>query len=702
MAFTFGFYNSMRGDRKYNADQVGALFDGLLNDGVYASIGEIFATVPGEGMSVVVKTGRAWFNRTWNENNSHMILTLSESNVLLPRFDAVVLEVDKRDNVRQNRILIVEGTPSANPVHPNLINNAEVGFFQHPLAYVKVDPNVITIAPDKIQIMVGTNECPFVTGILRLSSIDDLYQGWEYQFQEWWKGIKALLNENTVGRLQAQIDERVKYTDKVDVNNLSQILSDENNRWMTPASTKKAILNLANPIGSTALPGQQPSGVGSWAEYNGLYVQNMPENAVKALFKKKYGYFSNFYVYMNAGRPLCKAYDRKNGNEAILASAGDSGGRVLYLSNVNSGSLTVDTSIGQTDIDIGYLDGMLATLNPNGTLFFGNRSASLFSGSATSYGNFAPDNNRLVFYLEYPNNAYYDPVREFVTVSSNGVILNRTSLPLFDVVENSNTYHRSTGTSVFVPIRLENGHICAFTPSMREYVNGGNSADTYVYFSIFDTTTYGLSEVHINNTSGVTRLVCEALSKINEKYSSTFTVCPSTDYNSAFIGSKIVTNKNGGLSLSGYPYQSDQGRHMMAHRGGSTGAPNIRAVYMDISMGLAETLPPRGLLSGYTPGYSGLEGLWVACGNLYGSGHRDGSFGMIDADPNTGNIPTSGGYGTSLITKYRDSTPTMLTWATYGRSSSSNPYVTTLRIVLDDPSKVRVPYDPTGSVFRYA
>lgn len=703
MAFTFGFYNSMRGDRKYNADQVGALFDGLLNDGVYASIGEVFSTVPGEGMSVVVKTGRAWFNRTWNENNSHMILTLSESNVLLPRFDAVVLEVDKRDTVRQNRILIVEGTPSANPVHPNLINNAEVGFFQHPLAYVKVDPNVIAIAPDKIQIVVGTAQCPFVTGIIQTATIEALFQQWDYQFNQWWDGIKALLNENTVGQLQLQIDARVKYTDKVDVNNLNQILSDENNRWMTPASTKKAILNLANPIGSTALPGQQPSGVGSWAEYNGLYVQNMPENSVKALFKKKYGYFSNFYVYMHAGNPLRKAYDRKNGNEAILATAGDSGGRVLYLSNINSGSLTINTSIGQTDIDIGYLDGALATLNPNGTLFFGNRSASLFSGGAASMGNFAPDNNRLTFYLQYDSpGGYYESQFEFVTVSSDGVILNRTTLPRFDVVENSTTYHRSTGTTVFAPIRLENGHICAFTPSKRDYVNGGNSADTYVYFSIFDTTTYALSEVHINNTSGVTRLVCDALSKINEKYSNSFTVCPSTDYNSVYVGYKIVTNKNGGLSLAGYPYQSDQGRHMMAYRGGSTGAPNISGSWFDISMGLADTLPPKGLLSGYKPGYSGLEGLWVACGNLYGSGHKDGSFATIDADPNTGGIPTDGGYGTSLITKYRDSTPTMLTWATYGRSSSSQPYDRTLRIVLDDPTKVRVPYDPTGSVFRYA
>ena len=42
MAVTYGFYDSTGGDRKYNALQMGSIFDGIIQDGVYANIGNAF------------------------------------------------------------------------------------------------------------------------------------------------------------------------------------------------------------------------------------------------------------------------------------------------------------------------------------------------------------------------------------------------------------------------------------------------------------------------------------------------------------------------------------------------------------------------------------------------------------------------------------------------------------------------------------
>lgn len=39
MAFTYGFFNSLNGDRKYTAEQLSSIFDGLITDGVFDSIG---------------------------------------------------------------------------------------------------------------------------------------------------------------------------------------------------------------------------------------------------------------------------------------------------------------------------------------------------------------------------------------------------------------------------------------------------------------------------------------------------------------------------------------------------------------------------------------------------------------------------------------------------------------------------------------
>ena len=42
MSITSGFYNSYNGDRRYNAEQMSAIFDGIINDGVFSNIADAF------------------------------------------------------------------------------------------------------------------------------------------------------------------------------------------------------------------------------------------------------------------------------------------------------------------------------------------------------------------------------------------------------------------------------------------------------------------------------------------------------------------------------------------------------------------------------------------------------------------------------------------------------------------------------------
>ena len=77
MAITSGFFNSLSGDRKYDARQMGEMFDGLIEDGVFMSIGDALKTVLSSGMTVAVGTGRAWFLHTWTKNDSDQLITVS-------------------------------------------------------------------------------------------------------------------------------------------------------------------------------------------------------------------------------------------------------------------------------------------------------------------------------------------------------------------------------------------------------------------------------------------------------------------------------------------------------------------------------------------------------------------------------------------------------------------------------------------------
>ena len=67
MTITSGFFNSVNHDRLYDAEQVSSIFDGIIKDGVYESIGDAFMVTPNSDLndSIIVGTGRAWFDHTW-------------------------------------------------------------------------------------------------------------------------------------------------------------------------------------------------------------------------------------------------------------------------------------------------------------------------------------------------------------------------------------------------------------------------------------------------------------------------------------------------------------------------------------------------------------------------------------------------------------------------------------------------------------
>lgn len=205
MAFTCGFFNSENGDRKYNAEQMSAIFDGIIADGVFTTIGDHMAVSAGTGMQVLVGTGKAWFDHTWNVNDAAYPLAIAASDVTLSRIDAIVLEINHSDSVRLNKLRVVQGTVASSPAKPTLTNSEKV--HQHPLAWVTVAPGVTQIAASAIENAVGTSACPFVTGIIATTSIDDLFNQWNGEFDEWFDNLKAQLSDNVVANLQKQIDE---------------------------------------------------------------------------------------------------------------------------------------------------------------------------------------------------------------------------------------------------------------------------------------------------------------------------------------------------------------------------------------------------------------------------------------------------------------------------------------------------------------
>lgn len=289
MSITCGFYNSINGDRKYDATSISRLFDGIIIDGVYSTIGTAFVVKAKGGHKLEVGIGRAWFNHTWIHNDAILPITAPESDTLLNRIDAIVIEINEDESVRENTIKYIKGTPSSSPKKPTMVKTDFI--HQYPLCYIirKADSNNIIQA--NIINMVGSSETPFVTGVLKTIKLDDLVDQWEdilndftntqlAEFRDWFNGVKSemqtlvqaesdweiqshnnfnqwfermkgLLSTDAAGAFQLQLDDAVKMMIKSRIHDIFKVGLDEgrtifSNNFRTITITDKKLVLETN------------------------------------------------------------------------------------------------------------------------------------------------------------------------------------------------------------------------------------------------------------------------------------------------------------------------------------------------------------------------------------------------------------------------------------------------------------------------
>lgn len=190
MAITYGFYDSLNGDRRYTAQQFTELISSMITEGIFENAGDRFhvrrSLTATDG--VRVGTGRCWFNGIWVKNDEEINLSLGSYNPSsgYSRIDAVYLYVDKAN--RTAGIASKAGTSTnANPERPVMSEN------ELPLAFVhrtcdQSSGSVISLITETM----GTPDCPYVTATLPFNNITNVVRGWNDEFYEWFQAVKDI------------------------------------------------------------------------------------------------------------------------------------------------------------------------------------------------------------------------------------------------------------------------------------------------------------------------------------------------------------------------------------------------------------------------------------------------------------------------------------------------------------------------------
>lgn len=211
MAITYGFFNSVNGDRVYNADQMSEYFNGLVSDGVYEEVGDGLQVVPHSGMTVNVSTGRAIVRSKWLENDAALTVDITQAHPTLNRYTAVIIRLDVTN--REITITTKDGTAAASPAKPSMTDNVTTK--ELCLAYVYIKAGATSITAANIQDMRSSSKCGWVTGLVKqvdTSTLFDQYtaayeenladmQDWEAyqkaQFEAWFETLTEQLQVNT-------------------------------------------------------------------------------------------------------------------------------------------------------------------------------------------------------------------------------------------------------------------------------------------------------------------------------------------------------------------------------------------------------------------------------------------------------------------------------------------------------------------------
>jgi hypothetical protein len=198
MAFQCGFFNSINGDRKYNAEQMNNPYSRIISNGVFGNSESStdFQVKSDSGLNIIVKQGQGIFSGKWSILDADMPLTIATPHVSMSRIDSIIVRIDNSDDVRAGSIEYKQGEASASPVPIKLENTANVKEYR--LAKITVNPNVTQITQANITDCRPTGECGFIHNLLWDSDITTTYDQWHAQFHEWFDNLRETLASSTV------------------------------------------------------------------------------------------------------------------------------------------------------------------------------------------------------------------------------------------------------------------------------------------------------------------------------------------------------------------------------------------------------------------------------------------------------------------------------------------------------------------------
>ncbi|MDQ7095938.1 hypothetical protein REC12_20295 [Desulfosporosinus sp. PR] len=177
MAEKSSFFNSVNGDRKYQASDFAEFFNSLVTNGIFPNPSTNLQVLANNDMTVTVKAGPAWIKGYHYLNDSDLVLTIDVADGVLNRIDRIALRMDTVG--RAINAVVKKGTFASSPVAPALQRDADA--YELGIADIYVGKGVISIVQANItDLRMNTTYCGWVNSLIQAdtTAIFNQYQNW--------------------------------------------------------------------------------------------------------------------------------------------------------------------------------------------------------------------------------------------------------------------------------------------------------------------------------------------------------------------------------------------------------------------------------------------------------------------------------------------------------------------------------------------
>lgn len=197
-----GFFNSVNGDRTYNADDMSQYYSGLIHDGVLNGYENGLMVAEAEGMAVTVKTGKAYMEGKYFEiSGESQAVNINQSDTITNRYTAILIQKD--DIGRQCTLITRDGEgASGTPKYPEIKENEMC------LAMIYVKKLAETITQADIIDMRGSEYCGWVTGVVEFLDTSTLFAQWTKVFETWYSNIQKEMEMEHRADIKIQADTK--------------------------------------------------------------------------------------------------------------------------------------------------------------------------------------------------------------------------------------------------------------------------------------------------------------------------------------------------------------------------------------------------------------------------------------------------------------------------------------------------------------